>query len=376
MVDIKNIKCNYSNCNIQPSFNIKGELYAKFCIKHKTDEMFDIRSNICKYINCDIRASYNLPNIKKGIYCKNHKDKNMILVKNNINKSYNKCEGNNCKKHPIFGLEKGKATHCFEHKTKQMFDVAHNICIIEECSTRAIYGKLLGKLTHCYKHREKGMIQLFKKCILCKESARYGINLIPKHCEDHKEKYEINLIEKKCISCNLMMILDKNDMCEFCNPDIFKRTYLSKQNALIEYLNSINLKGNLIDKIINNGECGKERPDIVYDFNDKIIIIECDENQHKQRNYDCEKKRMINIGQSFGGTPVYFIRWNPDKYLPTNNNKLDTLHKRYKLLGEFINNIKNNKCIIPKTFISVFYMYYDNWDSFTNQTWNNLLNFE
>jgi hypothetical protein len=31
---------------------------------------------------------------------------------------------------------------------------------------------------------------------------------------------------------------------------------------------------------------------------------------------------MVNIGQTFGGIPVYFIRWNPDDYSPENDKKI------------------------------------------------------
>jgi len=165
------------------------------------------------------------------------------------------------------------------------------------------------------------------------------------------------------------MILDKNDKCEYCNPEIFKRTTLAKQNNLMNYLDNIDLKGDSTDKIINYGECGLERPDRIYDFNDKIIILECDEHQHKNRNCTCEQTRMVNIGQSFGGIPVYFIRFNPDDYIPLNNKNTDDIKKRYKLLGEFIKSIKNNKTILPKAFVSSFYMYYDDWDGIEKEDW-------
>jgi hypothetical protein len=57
-----------------------------------------------------------------------------------------------------------------------------------------------------------------------------------------------------------------------CNPESFKIVRLAKQNELMEYLDSIDLKGSYTDIIIDNGICGKERPDRVYDFNDKIIF--------------------------------------------------------------------------------------------------------
>lgn len=137
-----------------------------------------------------------------------------------------------------------------------------------------------------------------------------------------KLEKDINLCERECKSCNLTFILNENNLCEFCDPIIIQKAKLVKQNTLMDYLDSKDLKGDSTDTVIDKGECGKERPDRVFDFNDKIVILECDENQHKERNCVCEQTRMINISQSFGGLPVYFIRWNPDKYKSRKKKKI------------------------------------------------------
>ena len=86
---------------------------------------------------------------------------------------------------------------------------------------------------------------------------------------------------------------------------------------------------------------------------------------------------MVNIGQSFGGIPVYFIRWNPDDYNPKNDNKNpEEISKRYKLVGNLITDIKVNKHKLPNALVSVLYMYYDEWDSLYNESWIILTSFE
>ena len=70
---------------------------------------------------------------------------------------------------------------------------------------------------------------------------------------------------------------------------------------------------------------------------------------------------MINIGQSFGGLPVYFIRWNPDDY--SSEKKPEILSKRYKLVGDLIDSIKKRKTVLPNALVSALYMYYDEWKS-------------
>jgi hypothetical protein len=386
----------------------------RYCKIHKTDIMYNLKKttipkikrkkNNCKYVGCDQTPSFNLPGLKP-LYCKKHITDGMINVK--INKT---CKFTGCTKQPTFGLVEKIATHCKKHKENNMFDVYHKLCEENECNIRAIYGNIKDNIkrfcfkhkinkmvnlqdlkwkckhkdctkrsyygkpgsvrTKCFEHREIGMIRRPNgQCLDCLMPAIYGINYIPKHCETHKKDNESNLVEKKCISCKLIMILDKNNKCEYCNPEIFKKTVLEKQNSLMNYLDKIGLKGNSTDKRIDNGDCGLERPDRVYDLIDKIIILECDEHQHKNRNCTCEQTRMVNIGQSFGGTPVYFIRFNPDDYISLNNKQVENIQKRYKLLGELINSILTNKITLPKSLVSAFYMYYDDWDGFENEEW-------
>ena len=143
------------------------------------------------------------------------------------------------------------------------------------------------------------------------------------------------------------------------------------------YLNSRELCGNKTDSIIDNGSCGKERPDRIYDFGDKIIILECDENQHSDRACSCEQIRMVNIGQSFGGVPVYFIRFNPDTYkLKCKGLTHESLAKRYYTCGNLIQDIKDQRIKLPVAMVSAIYLYYDNWESLHNEKWNIITPFE
>ena len=209
------------------------------------------------------------------------------------------------------------------------------------------------------------------KCIICKELAIYGINFVPRHCETHKTGEDANLVERNCISCNLLMILNSDDKCEYCEPDKFKSGRLAKQNAIMDYLDYRGLKGTSTDITINRGECGLERPDRVYETPSYALIFECDERQHADRQCSCEQIRMVNIGQSFGGLPVYFIRWNPDDYTPMNaRSNPDELKKRNKLVGDYIESILEGKTKLPdKSLVSALYMYYDDWNGIAKEPW-------
>jgi len=58
--------------------------------------------------------------------------------------------------------------------------------------------------------------------------------------------------------------------------------------------------------------CSNRRPDVRIECLTHTVIVECDENQHK--NYNCENKRMMELFQDLGDRPLVMIRFNPDKY--------------------------------------------------------------
>ena len=365
MVDVRSKKCEHDGCKIQgPNFDIIGGK-GRFCITHKTDDMVDVKSILCENEECTSRASFGLPNSKRR-FCAKHKLEGMINVVSS------RCQHEGCLiLGPAFGFSGEKGQFCVTHKIDGMINVRSKLCEHKGCQTSASYGNPGNSKTHCYPHRKKGMIRHSNaRCESCKNPAIWGINWIPKRCEKHKISDDQNLVEQQCVSCGLLYVLDKENKCENCNPISFLVTRLAKQNALMSYLDFNDLKGESTDKVVENGACGKERPDRVYDFGDKIVVLECDEHQHQDRQCLCEQTRMINIGQSFGGIPVYFIRWNPDDYSPEDDKKdPEEITKRHKLVGDLIRDIKLGRHLLPKGLVSVFYMYYDGWSSMSNESW-------
>jgi hypothetical protein len=208
------------------------------------------------------------------------------------------------------------------------------------------------------------------KCLDCKEQAIYGTNFILQHCATHHTPEEQNLAERECVSCHLLYVLDQNNHCENCDPTAFARITLAKQTELMDYLDAHGHPGTTTDDtMIDGGACGKERPDRIIDLGDKILIIECDENQHSDRAASCETNRMFNIGQSLGGVPVYFIRWNPDKFR-TPKHKQEPTKQRHEILCGFLTNIKSGQYQLPTAqkpnnicLTWSIYMFYNGWES-------------
>jgi hypothetical protein len=368
---MKNIhvkSCKHAGCTKSASFGEKEKL-PTYCSKHKIDGMINLIIKMCEHPGCDIAASYNLPG-KRQRFCQKHAAPDMEIV---IGKG---CQQPECKcRSRCYDFPGGKGRFCARHKQFGMIDVKIARC--HECGINARFGIPGSKPTHCSRHRKPGMILRPKaRCMVCRKPAYYGKSFIARHCELHKENGDENLMERKCVSCGLLMVLDKDDKCEFCNPTRFETTRLAKQNALMEYLNKHGLRGNSTDVMIERGECGKERPDRVFDFDDKIVILECDEHQHKDRVCTCEQTRMVNIAQSLGGTPTYFIRWNPDMYAPGNERNPEAVTRRHKCVCDYIQNIRDGLIPLPHALLSTIYMYYDGWSGLADATWSVILPFE
>lgn len=63
-------------------------------------------------------------------------------------------------------------------------------------------------------------------------------------------------------------------------------------------------------------DCKQTRyPDWSKDFGSFLLIVECDEKQHRGESYLCEDKRTVQIYQNAAHRPIVFIRFNPDNYV-------------------------------------------------------------
>lgn len=362
MVNLRKRTCQHAGCKKSPSFGFKGNSSTR-CSSHKEDGMVNLISKQCEHEGCDISASFAFTG-EKPRCCQTHADEGMVNVQTR------RCDRVDCTvTSRNYDFPGGHGRFCTNHKEPGMIDVKSRRC--EECRTIASVGKPGSQRSHCRVHRKPGMITLPRaRCVVCRKPAFYGVNYIPRRCETHKTEEDQNLIERECRSCKLVMVLDKTDKCEFCNPHTFETNRLAKQNALMAYLDYYGFTGDSTDMVVNDGDCGRERPDRVFDFGDRIVVLECDEHQHKDRQCSCEQTRMVNISQGYGGVPVYFIRWNPDPYAPrVDTKKQESIEKRHKIVCDYIRDIRREKVTLPRGLLSVLYMFHDGWHSLSDAEW-------
>ena len=100
------------------------------------------------------------------------------------------------------------------------------------------------------------------------------------------------------------------------------------------------------------GGCQKYRPDKLYASPDLVLMLECDEHQHKYHEYSCDEKRISDIYEEFSGKKLIVIRWNPDK---CKNLKISRHDRMVQCVRTMKNLLKNP----PSDIIHVYYMYFD-----------------
>lgn len=244
-----------------------------------------------------------------------------------------------------------------------MVDVVSKTCIYDGCTINPRYGIPGHGPTCCSKHVTKSMIyNPTRKCRVtdCNELAIYGVK-DHLHCEKHKKKNEHNFIEQKCTSCGLMEILGTDMLCRYCNPTNFNSNRLFHQKSVEKFLIDNNFKFEQTDKIIDSGICGKERPDFLFDCGSHYLVVEVDEDQHISNSCECEQTRMVNISQSLG-LATWFIRYNPDRYVPKGEKKKQEgvlSIERLKKLAETVMYCMEMNPINNNAFIQVIYLFFD-----------------
>ena len=150
------------------------------------------------------------------------------------------------------------------------------------------------------------------QCIQCEGSQL---------CRICKSKRGNTKYDKLCVTCAIH------------EGHIVKRNYKTKELSMVEFITEHTDVDWVNDKVYDLG-CSNKRPDMVCDLGSHILIIECDENKHKNGNYSCENKRIMELSQDFSENnihrPIVVIRFNPDTYIDSNNQKIESCWKTGK----------------------------------------------
>ena len=273
------------------------------------------------------------------------------------------CKRAGCKVQPVFNF-KGQKTgrFCKPHAETGMVDVKSKRCERDGCETQPSYGYPGHASSFCAEHKAEGSMRHSKKrCSACQDWSTHGI-VKPERCEAHALPGDDNLVERPCLNCNLVNILNRDGHCGDCCHWFGKRPRLAKQREVVQFLD-FNMKDTpyaSVDKVpMDIRDCGgKERPDVLWELPDRIVILEVDEDQHSGRACECEQVRMMNISQSLGCERTIWIRYNPDAFKGGESRKWTSSGKRHGVLKQWLEwSFKVDLCALGT--ISVLHLFFD-----------------
>jgi very-short-patch-repair endonuclease len=112
-------------------------------------------------------------------------------------------------------------------------------------------------------------------------------------------------IKRMCKYCDILE--DCNFVCAECRKNSCKKEW-----AIVRHLRSVIHTPFEFNSSKMLQGCSKKRPDVYFDLPTHCLIVEIDENQHREYGDSCECARISEIVSGIGGRPVTIIRYNPD----------------------------------------------------------------
>ncbi len=375
MINIKKKTCQEDGCDIEPTFNYNNIKPGIYCVKHKKYGMNDVKHNTCCITGCAKRAHYFDEN--KNGYCPVHKNEKEDM----IGPKRKNCIVDNCETRPSFNFEGLEPQYCNQHKLNGMYNLVKKNCIVYGCKISATYNIKNKKAQYCVVHKNSEMINVNSKTckeINCNVQPRFNYpneknalycnthklngmqNIIskkcendecnilacynikgekkPKYCKLHKSYEMVDIVTKTCKSewCDVRANKKFKNYCCRCYVFLFpnepiSKNFKTKEKSVTDFLQEKfpNLNW-FFDKLAPNA-ISKRRPDAVVDLGSKILIVEIDENQHKNYDCVCENKRLMEISVDYQHKPIIFIRFNPDQYIDDKGQKIKSCWSNNKL---------------------------------------------
>ena len=367
-VDVCNKRCKL--CDTKPTFGPIGgsQKDAEYCKDHKPPGYADVCSKRCKL--CDTQPSYGLigGSKKDAEYCKDHKP-----AFGYVNVVSKRCKL--CDTIPTFGPiggSKKDAEYCANHKPPGYENIKKK-CQHPDCKKNPWYGFLGRTTSHCAQHKKSFMIpNPIKRCHKCKKIATYLRDKLY-YC-DTCDNNALDSIEigNTCLACRVTSIADNPDRdvihCAGCIEDIkagkitqpAPKRIKEKENRIFKLIIE-NGYFAIQDSIINEGCVGssKRRPDIRLFANWGPLIIEVDENQHRNYTSSCNYKRLNDIYEDIDNEKMVVIRYNPDNYKPFPGYKPASHSERETTLLKHIEEFMSKEATQIPSGINILHLYYD-----------------
>lgn len=301
-------------CGKHATFGLPNERKRQWCGAHKPDGAEDLATRRCEC--CSKAAAFGLPHERKRRWCKAH------AVEGAVDVATKRCE--RCDTIAIYGLpDVRKRRWCTAHKPEGAIYLNYQ-CTHEKCMRQPSFG-MPGdvRASWCVHHKVPGAVNVIsKRCehpgctVQCPSYGVEGRDVVGRWCSVHKPPEAVDIMHRRCKAPGCPNISIKYDYCAQHDTDNLRETRV-REIQVANHLRASGTHWTSWDMQLKEKSCGKYRPDFAFETPTHVVILEVDEFQHARpgAEYTCENARMLDIFGSYGGTPVVFIRFNPDPFV-------------------------------------------------------------
>ena len=314
-------------CNIEKDKNefLKNRKFCKLCYNESRKCEHNIKKSGCRICTpssfCEHGIiKYRCKDCKGSAICEHNKEKitcrecdGFSFCEHNKFKSTCKdCKGSRiCKHNKNISLckECGGSAYCEHNKFKQLCRECGGSAYCEHNKIKRNCRECGGSV-YCEHNRQKHTCKECNGSDICIHFKRKSNCYV---CSPNSKTFcKINLCETR-VSTKFKGYCSRCFFYTF--PDeLITRNYKTKENSVADFIKYEFKEYDItFDKKIQDG-CTKRRPDILFDFGEKVIIIEVDENQHINYDSTCEKNRLNNLIEDINYRNLILIKFNPDHY--------------------------------------------------------------
>lgn len=257
-----------------------------------------------------------------------------------------------------YGYPARKATHCGACKTDAMVAVGKK-CLVCNQKTPS-FGFAPNKPTHCRACKTDGMADVANsKCQGCLEKVpSFGLQPgKPTHCASCKtpEMEDVKTVTAPCGSCGLQHRRDrlKDGLCSCCRQGLGRVEHRMRRE--LEKLSDAWIFDKPAPGVLACSD-RRYRGDAWLGLAGHVVVVECDEDQHKHYDTTCELRRLAELWAACEGRPLVVVRWNPDGFRVARTPVEVSERVRLRALLEAV---KAALATPPATPLSVRYLFYD-----------------
>ena len=214
------------------------------------------------------------------------------------------------------------------------------------------------------KPRRRCDIHWVRRIKIAKKSQRLCCPDGCKNAGNRKTKCAIHGGSALCPGCKLTQVQKMGDFCRMCVPIASRKSRVREarmaatlkewaSKGLIPEVNSWNKQNPTAEPL----QCGKFRPDFVYEWNEGLLVLEYDEQMHSDRLKRCELIRMGKVTLGYGDRPVFWVRFNPDAFKVDGKTLTTTRKTREEVLLEILQDTIGHADY--DHFMTVFYLFYN-----------------